>query len=48
MVRKGSLKENKSIKISETGKATPIKLGAHVHLMVLMTSGTLRGSEHKT
>ena len=35
-------------KISKTGEAMTSKLCVHVHLMVLMTSGTLRDSYCKT
>ena len=35
-------------KISKTGEALPTKLGVHVHLMVFMTSSTLRDSYSKT
>ena len=34
----------KRSEISETGEATPTKLGAHVHLMVLMTSSISIGT----
>ena len=41
MYPKGNLKEIKRNKISETEEATPTKLVTQVHVMIIVTSGSL-------